>query len=67
MESGVYATVGRPSVCPSLCLSVCPIRPPNAAAAGLFWSAAKPEEPKFKAQRIESEGRILEEWQPATY
>ena len=35
MSSRVYATVGRPSVRPS----VCPIRPPHAAAAGwLLWA-----------------------------
>jgi len=38
MSSTVYATVGRPSVRPS----VCPIRPPHDAAAGLLLWARRP-------------------------
>ena len=38
MRSRVYATVGRPSVS----LSVCPIRLPHAAAAGLLLWARRP-------------------------
>ena len=33
-----YASVG----CPSVCLSICPIRPPHAAVAGLLLRARRP-------------------------
>jgi len=35
----LHATVERPSFRPSACLSVCPVRAPHAAAAGLLlWA-----------------------------
>jgi len=42
VQSRVYVTVERPSVCPPVCpsvLSVCSIRPPHASAAGLLLCA----------------------------
>jgi len=40
MRSKVYATVGRLSVC----MSVCPIQPPQGAAAGLLLWARRAED-----------------------
>ena len=59
--SRVCVAVKRPSVSPPVCPSVCPIRPPNTAAAGLLLGAQRPGDSNLLLHSRRSAAAVLQQ------